>query len=343
MPRTRVRNSPPPKLVARLRRTHHREPPPSLAHRSCAFNQLDCQAEKANVEKIITAAGGTLTPCGNNYGLDSSICNTLGGFIYNDKIPDPNGDLSSIAKSVSICSPLIPALFKLPKFMQYAQFASYFGPCSLSCAYGACGLNIICPDAAQGPLDFIANYTAQYGCPGSNGTNTCDSLMLPVTGRSMRSHGSGTAGPATYGSNLNQPTATAAAGTCEALTNGTCQSCQAIANDCLWCANKRRCVSGGGWFGAGDALKNATNNLFNFDQDCGDWQYGQCAMQGRVLVYVGFGGIGLLVLIIVGVAICCCCMCRARRQKSKSYSLLLNNDEKDADDVALLQSQEARE
>jgi hypothetical protein len=282
-----------------------------------------------------------------NYGLDNNVCNTLGGFIYNTNVPDPNANLTTIAKSVSLCSPVVAGIFKLPNFQKYSEFASYFGPCSVTCAFGACGLNIVCPAAAAVPLKFIADYDKNSGCPG-NSTNSCDSLMLPDPSHPFHSQHDGTsAAPGTYGSNHQGTDGTAHAGSCEALQtnpNGTCEMCHSIANDCLWCAKMRRCVSGGGWFGAGDALKNATDNLFNFDQDCGDWQFGQCAMQGRVLVYVGFGGIGLLVLIIVGVAICCCCMCRARRQKSKSYSLLLNNDEKGADDdVALLQSQDTRE
>jgi hypothetical protein len=297
---------------------------------ACAFTRFGCKAAAAGVEKLITAAGGALTPCGSNFGLDAATCAAAGQLIYK---PGPIPNVTSINnllqdpaffKAISICSPAMTTVFKQPAFAMLAGFADQVGPCSKACNIGACGLSAICPADAQAGIN--AMNTAQMAGQCVNGTIPCALItgLLPTappdnTGANPGSNGMGSLGSNGMGSN-GQVNGT---GVCEQLApGGSCQQCHAIAPGCLYCSEARRCFTGGSFFGLGDLKSDG----FNFDTQCGDWQYGQCLMQGRVLLYAGGGGIGLLVLIVVCAAICCCVVCRRRNRKAKNYSLLLNDD-----------------
>lgn len=315
---------------------------PSLS--SCIYGAAGCSAAQAKVEKIITDAHGTLNPCGSNYGgLDAQTCTAVGNLVYNTKTPDPSNPIT-LAMTASVCSPKMPAVFALPQYANYSQYAKYVGPCSQTCNFVACGLSVLCPAAAQPGISAFQNASSAGQCAGST-IIPCSVLigLLPTGAIGTTNAGGSTVATTANGNSaqMRSDGTTPTTGSCEALVNGTCQQCHARGDSCIWCMSARRCLTGGNWLGIGD-IKNATGNLFNWETECGDWQFGQCFIEGRLFVIGLASIIGLLLLVIVGVAICCCCMCRKRRNQSKSYSLLLNDDKEASDGVALLANQDTR-
>ncbi len=153
---------------------------------ACAFTRFGCKAAAAGVEKLITVAGGALTPCGSNFGLDAATCAAAGQVMYK---PGPIPNVTNINnllqdpaffKAISICSPAMTAVFQQPAFAMFAGFADQVGPCSKACNIGACGLSAICPADAQAGIN--AMNAAQMAGQCVNATIPCALItgLLPA-------------------------------------------------------------------------------------------------------------------------------------------------------------------
>eukprot|EP01108_Squamamoeba_japonica_P005174 TRINITY_DN4066_c0_g1_i1.p1 TRINITY_DN4066_c0_g1~~TRINITY_DN4066_c0_g1_i1.p1 ORF type:complete len:276 (+),score=101.64 TRINITY_DN4066_c0_g1_i1:2-829(+) len=124
---------------------------------------------------------------------------------------------------------------------------------------------------------------------------------------------------------------------CAQIVNATCQSCTLhSAHSCVFCASERKCVSGGSWLGVVDKSKSQIDNAQDalFGERCVDWQFGQCWLQGRMLLFVLAGTSVALLCCCVCVCVCCICKCRRKRKQTSGYSRLL--EDSPDDDVPLM-------
>ena len=83
------------------------------------------------------------------------------------------------------------------------------------------------------------------------------------------------------------------------LSCGECTS----STDCVWCENEKICKQL-----KGDLIKH---------QQCKDWRYRQCKVNGMFLVYGSLGVVGTLILCLC--ACCCyCCFCRSKPNTNRT-------------------------
>jgi hypothetical protein len=116
---------------------------------------------------------------------------------------------------------------------------------------------------------------------------------------------------------------------CASKTN--CEECTSAM--CVYCASTLKCTSNDGtWLGPGSSILGALQpSRYVNAGGCIDWRYGQCAVEGRLLV--------ALVILGITVLLCCCCAwsfwalyhrCkRAPRPKRVRFDSLISGDDED--------------
>jgi len=94
-----------------------------------------------------------------------------------------------------------------------------------------------------------------------------------------------------------------------------CSSC-VEARNCLWCETDSVCKEGNFYGIKGE--------LFS---GCDDWRWGQCKVNGRILLWSTAAAVGgFLLLSLFGILICCCC-CYKKRKGGYAYSRLDQGEE----------------
>jgi len=83
----------------------------------------------------------------------------------------------------------------------------------------------------------------------------------------------------------------------------------------MWCQSLNKCVAArGGWLGPGGNLAGIlTPSIY---EPCIDWQYAQCAMEGRLLLTICV--FALILLVVSGICFACCWFIRRRRSQKAS-------------------------
>jgi len=82
----------------------------------------------------------------------------------------------------------------------------------------------------------------------------------------------------------------------------SCFDCTALTT-CIWCASNEICKDGT-WF--------PTN-------DCDDWRWKQCSINGKIPFYVALGLVLLIILCLFGCIFYCCCCCKSKRRQLKHF------------------------
>jgi len=334
---------------------------------ACAYRAMGCKEETLRVENTIKAGGGVVgTACAADFGLDGDVCDTAGKIVYNTNLPDFSNP-KSIAASLSLCSPLIT--LAITAFPAYAMYADKVGPCGAFCRDAACGLNILCAKQAAPTIKFLAMQTCANASVLScasfandmSGTDLTDAPTQSTTtpeatsGTRTRTRDSSSTGSlptdwatgdSTTSANSHSSDgsldASAIADMCEKASKTSCQNCTLAHPQCVYCASRRTCMpmpAGGGWFGPSTDMK---TNLAPLDTDvCGDWQYKQCWLEGRFVIYIGAGAVALVVCCCcVCISVCICCACRSGKRRRTGYRVQVDDE---ADDVALLNGASSRE